>query len=71
MDLGRYTCLRPTHYIFRNGGGMSECTTGWVLEGASTVEGRYIEQNEQNKKYELSIRIVRTKRSSMKTRARK
>ena len=41
IDLGNYTSLRPTHYIFRNGGGKSEVTTGWMLEGANHVEGEW------------------------------
>ena len=27
--------------MFRNGGGLAQATTGWVLEGANAVEGEF------------------------------
>jgi len=48
FDLGRYTTLRPSHYMVRNGGAQAhdKIMTGWVLEGATYVKGEYWRQGD-------------------------
>ncbi|EKX45769.1 hypothetical protein GUITHDRAFT_108222 [Guillardia theta CCMP2712] len=41
IDLGNHTMLRPSHYVMRNGGSRVDVITGWVLEAATWVKGKW------------------------------